>query len=63
MITDLNNYADYSHYKPEINRFMVECFKSGVCEIHSSEQMRDELTKMRGIINEFDYDDLFSKEW
>ena len=62
-ITDLNNYADYSHYKPEINRLMVECFKSGVCEIHSSEQMRDELTKMRGIINEFDYDDLFSKEW
>ncbi len=61
--TDLNNYADYSHYKPEINRFMVECFESGACEIHSSEQMRDELTKMRGIIDEFDFDSLFSVEW
>jgi hypothetical protein len=63
MTTDLNNYADYSHYKPEINRFMVECFESGECEIHSSEQMRDELIKMRDIIDEFDYDWLFSVDW
>lgn len=62
-ITDLNNYADYSHYKPEINRYMVECFESGECEIHTSEQMKDELTKMRGIIDEFDFDALFSVDW
>ena len=60
---DLNNYADYSHYKPEMNRFMVECFKSGNCEIHSPEQMKDELLKMRGIIDEFDFDGLFSVDW
>ena len=62
-VTDLNNYADYSHYKPEINRFMVECFKRGDHEIRSSAQMRDELLKMRGIIDEFDYDGLFSVDW
>jgi hypothetical protein len=62
-VTDLNNYADYSHYKPEINRFMVECFESGQYQIHSSEEMAEELEKMRGIINEFDYNALFSVDW
>ena len=62
-VTDLNNYADYSHYKPEINRYMVECFESGDHEVKSSDQMKDELLKMRGIIDEFDFDELFSKEW
>ena len=60
---DLNNYADYSHYKPEINRFMVECFKDGSYEIHSSEEMAKELQKMRQMIGDFDYNELFSKEW
>ncbi len=62
-VTDLNNYADYSHYKPAINRFMVECFKDGRYQIHSSQEMEKELEKMRDIINEFDYDALFSVDW
>ena len=62
-VTDLNNYADYSHYKPEINRYMVECFANGEHEITSLEEMDLELTKMRGIIDEFDFDELFSQEW
>jgi hypothetical protein len=62
-VTDLNNYADYSHYKPDINRYMVECFKTGDHEIKTAEQMRDELLKMRGIIDEFDFDELFSVDW
>ena len=62
-VTDLNNYADYSHYKPEINKFMVECFSNGSYEIHSKEEMEKELLKMKSIIEGFDYDSLFSKEW
>ncbi len=62
-VTDLNNYADYSHYKPEINRFMVECFKSGDYQIRSSKEMSEALDKMRGMIDSFDYDELFSKDW
>ena len=62
-VTDLNNYADYSHYKPEINRYMVECFSDGTHQITSSEQMADELEKMRGIVESFDYDELFSQDW
>ena len=62
-VTDLNNYADYSHYKPEINRFMVECFSNGEYEIHSSKEMADALIKMRGIVEAFDYGELFSHDW
>lgn len=62
-VTDLNNYADYSHYKPEINRFMVECFRSGDYEIRSSEEMKMALDKMKMIVENFDYDELFSKDW
>ncbi len=62
-VTDLNNYADYSHYKPEINRFMVECFNDGRYEIRSSEEMEKELSKMREIVEGFDFDGLFSKDW
>lgn len=62
-VTDLNNYADYSHYKPEINRYMVECFGNGTHEVHSAKEMSKELEKMKRIIEEFDYDTLFSKDW
>ncbi|WP_022768185.1 hypothetical protein [Butyrivibrio sp. NC2007] len=62
-VTDLNNYADYSHYKPEINRYMVECFSDDSHRITSSEQMAKELTKMREIVESFDYEELFSQDW
>ncbi len=62
-VTDLNNYADYSHYKPEINRYMVECFNNGNYEIKSSDEMKEALVKMKGIVESFDYDELFSQDW
>ena len=62
-VLDLNNYADYSHYKPEINRFMVECFKSGEHEIHSEDEMAKELSKMDAMVRGFDFEALFSQEW
>ena len=60
-VQDLNNYADYSHYKPDINRYMVRCFKSGEHEIHSLSQMEKELSDMRTMAEGFDYDALFRK--
>ena len=62
-VTDLNNYADYSHYKPEINRYMVECFADGTHQVHSSEQMADELSKMREMVENFDYEELLGRDW
>ena len=62
-VTDLNNYADYSHYKPEINRYMVECFADGTHRVMSSEQMTDELSKMREMVENFDYEELLGRDW
>lgn len=63
IVTDLNNYADYTHYHPEINHFMTRCFASGECEITSAEEMEREQERMRSIIEAFDFEELFSKEW
>jgi hypothetical protein len=62
-VLDLNNYADYSHYKPEINRFMVECFSNGSYEIHSSREMAKELSAVREMVEGFDYEELLGKDW
>ncbi|MBO4456787.1 MAG: hypothetical protein J5802_03640 [Butyrivibrio sp.] len=62
-VIDLNNYADYSHYKPAINKFMVECFKDGNYEINSAEEMEAELTKVRKMVGAYDFEGLFSEKW
>jgi hypothetical protein len=60
VITDLNNYADYTHYKPEINRYMTECFADGEHEILSEEQFEKELDEMQRIVYAFDFEGLLS---
>ena len=60
---NLSNYADYSHYKPAINKFMVECFKDGKYEIKSVEEMDKGLLTVRKMVADFDYADLFSRKW
>ena len=62
VVTDLNNYADYTHYKPEINQYMVKCFENGDCEVKAGE-MPGQLKKMREIVDRFDFKTLFSKEY
>lgn len=60
IVTDLNNYADYSHYHKDINHYMTQCFADGSCEITSEEEMKQALEDMRLLIDEFDFDELFS---
>ena len=62
IVTNLNNYADYTHYKPEINKYMVECFENGTCEVKKGE-MPQQLQKMREIVEKFDFDGLFSTDY
>lgn len=62
-VTDLNNYADYTHYNPRINRYMTECFANGEHEVHSTEEFEKELDDMRRIVDSFDFEELFSKEY
>ena len=63
IVTDLSNYADYTHYKPEINRYMAECFANGEHEVTSNEQFEHELSEMMRIVNDFDFDALLTAEY
>ena len=63
VVTDLNNYADYTHYKPDINRYMTQCFADGNHEIKDITQFKEELDDMRAIIERFSFDKLFSVDY
>lgn len=63
IITDLNNYADYTHYHPNFNHYMTECFANGADEVHSMEEVMEHINNCRRIANSFDYDELLSVEW
>ena len=41
IICDLNHYADYSHYRPDFNRYMAECFANKTNRV-----AKDDLTGM-----------------
>lgn len=60
IVTDLNNYADYTHYHRDINRFMTECFADGVCEVESTEEVMQALERTRDMTERFDFEALFS---
>lgn len=62
-MTDLNNYADYSHYHKDINHYMTKCFASGSCEVTSGEEMKQALSDMRLLIENFDFEALFAEEY
>ncbi len=57
IVTDLNHYADYSHYHPDFNRYMVECFADGTCRV---EDIETNLNHMRNIVEDYDFDTLLS---
>ena len=59
-VTNLSNYADYTHYNPRVNRYMTECFADGTHQVKSIEEFDEELKEMRRIIDDFDFEELFS---
>lgn len=63
IVTNLDNYADYSHYHRDINYYMTQCFADGSCEIVSAEEMKQALDKMRLLIDNFDFEELFAEEY
>lgn len=63
IVTDLDNYADYSHYHSDINYYMTQCFADGKCEIRSEQEMEEALLQMRQVIAAFDFEELFSQEY
>ena len=61
IILDLNHYADYSHYHPDFNRFMTECFANGSCLVQKEGTngpgmpIDEYLSHMREIVEKFDF--------
>lgn len=67
IVLDLNHYADYSHYHPDYNRFMTECFTNdtGLVAKEGSDKGKpiDEyLAHMREIVDNFDFEALLAKK-
>ena len=71
IILDLNHYADYSHYHPDYNRFMAECFADGTGRVYTEKfaeesaegsegrmTIDDYLAHMRQIVENFDFEGL-----
>ena len=67
IILDLNHYADYSHYHPDYNRFMAECFADGTCLVaknagEGGKTIEEYLAHMRQIVERFDFEELLSRK-
>lgn len=60
IITDLNNYADYTHHHKDVNYYMTQCFKTGECEI-TKDNLKVELSKMRTLALNYDFASLLRR--
>lgn len=54
IITDLDNYRDDCHHRPEYNRYMFECVRDGRKEM-TKENYRELLQEMHRFAKEYDY--------
>ncbi|MDO4284201.1 MAG: hypothetical protein Q4C60_02595 [Eubacteriales bacterium] len=61
IVSDLNNYADYSHYSPEISRYLAECFADGTGKITETEEIGEHIDRLRTIALTYDYEGLMEK--
>lgn len=64
IILDLNHYADYSHYHPDYNYFMVQCFAdgTGLVKKEAANTIDEYLQHMRQIVEGFDFQELLSRK-
>lgn len=68
IVLDLNHYADYSHYHPDYNRFMTECFAGGNVGLVAKEgdekgrPVDEYLSHMREIVENFDFEALLARK-
>ncbi len=58
MITDLNNYKDYSHFSKDISHYIYECMRDGKCEITSDTEF-DVLLKFSEDVAAYDHETSF----
>lgn len=63
IVTNLDNYADYTHYHRDINYFITQCFADGSCEIVSEDEMKQALLETRLLVDTFDFEELFAGQY
>jgi len=63
IITDLNNYADYTHYHSRYNHYMTECFANGTDEVKNMDEVMAHINHSREIALNYDYDAILNREW
>jgi len=57
IITDFNNYADYTHYSPEVCHYIVNCFADGSHRV-TADNLEEELELLAKLAKDYDYDSL-----
>lgn len=58
-IVDLDNYKDFTHYSPEINEWMVDCFSKGTYTVNST-NIDHNILVLNAITDEFSEE---NKDW
>ena len=61
IICNLNNYADYTHYKPEVCEYMVKCFANGECRV-TMQTLDEELDILYDLAGTYDYPSIWD-DW
>lgn len=62
IITNLDNYKDYTHFKPSINSYMSNQMAGGYYELHK-EDYRQRLDSFHRFLSEFDYDAFYQVQY
>ena len=57
IICDFNNYADHTHYSPEVCHYMVDCMKNGDRRV-TLDNLETELESLRKLAYDYDYDSI-----
>ena len=57
IITDFNNYADYTHYSPEVCHYLVQCMSDEKYKV-TMDNLEEELNVLSRLAYEYDYDSI-----
>lgn len=61
IICNLNNYADYTHYHPDVCVYMVDCFANGERKV-TKENLEQEIEALYELTSSYDYEAIWD-DW
>ncbi len=61
IICNLNNYADYTHYRPAICEYMVQCFANGERRV-AMDNLEEEIQMLYDLAKDYDYEAIWD-DW